>query len=152
MRGFTMTIQRFFLCAVLSFAVALATFSNVAAEGTVYTASSFTADCTNPTHRELAPNETTARALTSVEIANVTYFIDSDVSNLPPPADYQPLFAAVMQGGCQPTVIDLTQFSAGTQYYKIAVTYDTAGQVSAYSATVPFTLRLMPPLPPVITE
>ena len=141
------------LCLSLLLALSAAT---VNSEGTVYTGTSFTANCTNPTNREQTLEEKAlgqpGRALTAAEIESVHYFINDTVTSLPPPPDFHPLHTTIMPGGCQPMTVDLTRFSPNTQYYKVAVTYDTTGAVSAYSVTVPFTLTVMPPGPPVITE
>ena len=109
------------------------------AEGTTYTGTEKPVTCTNAIAR------TDGTPLAASEIDRVEIHIS------PTDLDLNPPYTVVMAGGCTDSVLDLTPLSEG-QYYQYGVTYDTAGRVSALSASLPFMRSLMNPGPPAITE
>jgi hypothetical protein len=113
-------------------------------EGTVYTGTEKTIVCTNPTAR------TDGTPLSVNEIDRVEIYISQTDTGSNPLIPSKP-FTVIMAGGCVDTPFDLTVLPEG-QHYMYGVTYDTAGRVSAYSASLPFIRDLLPPMPPVIWE
>jgi hypothetical protein len=114
-------------------------FNLAQAEGTVYTGAEKIVKCDNATAR------TDGTPLAIAEIDRVEIYISqTDLDSNPPNT-------VIMAGGCVDTPFDLTVLPEG-QHYMYGVTYDTAGRVSAYSASLPFIRDLLPPMPPVIWE
>jgi len=111
----------------------------VLADGPVYTGAEKMLKCTNATER------TDGTPLSIDEIDRVEIHI-SQIDK-----DSAPAYTVVMQGGCVDMPFSLTPLDEG-QYYQYGVTYDTAGRVSALSASFPFIRSLTAPQPPVMVE
>jgi hypothetical protein len=109
------------------------------AAGVVYSGASKAVSCTDATER------TDGTSLSASEIDRVEIYVGA--------TDGGALHEStmIMSGGCKPMALDLTRLSEG-QKYQYGVTYDTAGRVSAHSASLPFIYQLSLPNPPVMVE
>ena len=100
-------------------------------------------DCTDPVNR------TDGSAIGGP--VTVRCFLSGSVTDLPPPDTFSPIHTEVMGAGCEHRELAGNGILApDTQYWKLAVAYDSEGRVSSYSEYVPFTFDMAPPNAPVV--
>ena len=100
-------------------------------------------DCTDPTTR--------TDGSTIGGPVSVKFYLSDSVTDLPPPETFAPVHTEVMGAGCEHRELAGNGvLQPETQYWKLAVAYDSEGRVSSYSEFVPFTFNMAPPNAPVV--
>ena len=131
-----------FLLGIIIFFIGFVVANTVTAEGDVHLGI-VPMDCTDPTTRTDGTNIGGP--------VTVKFYLSDSVTDLPPPDTFAPVHTEVMGAGCEHRELAGNGVLApDTQYWKLAVAYDSEGRVSSYSEFVPFQFDMAPPNAPVI--